>query len=256
VAEPACPPHALRSRPAKLDSALSADAAFRQIDALVLGQPAAALDPAFVMKFLTTMLGPEPRLFERGAILVGSDGRRIPVHMGNIAVGLVRQPDNMGFIVSDARLAEAFSAWPDFVSTAPGIAYAYLGDYRAGRKDILFEAESVSESVDELAWMIHVPGDALRLRLAEMGEMIPPFIALGPVRGYVTITEGGLSVSDTLQVLGARGEPIRYLYAAGSTGQGGLLLEGHGHHISWAFVSGRLAGRSVLKGPGGSSRHR
>ena len=33
------------------------------------------------------------------------------------------------------------------------------------------------------------------------------------------------------------------LYAAGSTGQGGLLLKGHGHHLAWAFVSGRRAGR-------------
>jgi succinate dehydrogenase/fumarate reductase flavoprotein subunit len=33
------------------------------------------------------------------------------------------------------------------------------------------------------------------------------------------------------------------LFAAGSAGQGGLLLEGHGHHLGWAFTSGRLAGR-------------
>ncbi len=26
-------------------------------------------------------------------------------------------------------------------------------------------------------------------------------------------------------------------------GQGGLLLKGHGHHLGWAFTSGRLAGR-------------
>ena len=26
-------------------------------------------------------------------------------------------------------------------------------------------------------------------------------------------------------------------------GQGGLLLKGHGHHLAWAFVSGRRAGR-------------
>jgi fumarate reductase flavoprotein subunit len=33
------------------------------------------------------------------------------------------------------------------------------------------------------------------------------------------------------------------LRAAGSTGQGGLLLKGHGHHLAWAFASGRRAGR-------------
>jgi hypothetical protein len=33
------------------------------------------------------------------------------------------------------------------------------------------------------------------------------------------------------------------LWAAGIAGQGGLILKGHGHHIGWAFTSGRIAGR-------------
>jgi fumarate reductase flavoprotein subunit len=37
------------------------------------------------------------------------------------------------------------------------------------------------------------------------------------------------------------------LFAAGSTGQGGLLLEGHGHHLGWAFISGRIAGRNAAQ---------
>ena len=40
-------------------------------------------------------------------------------------------------------------------------------------------------------------------------------------------------------------QPIRGLYAAGVVGQGGLLLEGHGHHLAWAFISGRIAGRNA-----------
>jgi hypothetical protein len=27
------------------------------------------------------------------------------------------------------------------------------------------------------------------------------------------------------------------------------LLEGHGHHLAWAFTSGRLAGRSAALAP-------
>jgi len=203
--------------------------------------PAGLIRP-FVMKFLTTMLGPEPRLFERGAILVGSDGQRIPVGSKNIAVDLVQRPDNIGYIILDKRLKHSFSGWPDFVSTAPGIAYAYLGDYRAGRKDIYFEAGSV----DALAAMLNLPAGNLRNSIGGMEAAEPPFVALGPVRGYVTITEGGLAVSDKLEVLGEGGRPLGRLYAAGSTGQGGLLIEGHGHHISWAFVSGRLAARNLL----------
>ena len=37
------------------------------------------------------------------------------------------------------------------------------------------------------------------------------------------------------------------LYAAGSAGQGGVLLEGHGHHLGWAFTSGRLAGAHAAR---------
>lgn len=38
------------------------------------------------------------------------------------------------------------------------------------------------------------------------------------------------------------GTAILSLYAAGSNGQGGIMIWGHGLHIAWAFVSGRLAG--------------
>jgi hypothetical protein len=32
--------------------------------------------------------------------------------------------------------------------------------------------------------------------------------------------------------------------AAGATGEGGLLLEDHRHHLAWAFASGRRANGS------------
>ena len=66
----------------------------------------------------------------------------------------------------------------------------------------------------------------------------------------LSVTDGDkLTVTDSsggtgnLQVLGTGDIPIPGLYAAGSTGQGGLLLEGHGHHLGWGFTSGRIAGR-------------
>jgi fumarate reductase flavoprotein subunit len=57
--------------------------------------------------------------------------------------------------------------------------------------------------------------------------------------------EGGLAVDLDHRVLGAGDIPIEGLFAAGSTGQGGLLLRGHGHHLAWAFASGRRAGRNA-----------
>ena len=73
----------------------------------------------------------------------------------------------------------------------------------------------------------------------------PPFYALGPAKSYIVLTDGGLAVNERLQVLGEGDRPIAGLYAAGSAGQGGLMLKGHGHHIGWAFTSGRLAGRNA-----------
>ena len=59
-------------------------------------------------------------------------------------------------------------------------------------------------------------------------------------------TDGGLKVSLQHEVLHSSGAPIDGLYAAGSNGQGGVLLEGHGHHLAWAFISGRRAGEQAL----------
>jgi fumarate reductase flavoprotein subunit len=56
-------------------------------------------------------------------------------------------------------------------------------------------------------------------------------------------SEGGLAVDLEHRVLGPDDRPIPGLFAAGATGQGGLLLKGHGHHLAWAFTSGRRAGR-------------
>jgi len=53
--------------------------------------------------------------------------------------------------------------------------------------------------------------------------------------------EGELAVDAAHRVVGAKDAPMPGPYAAGSTGQGGVLLKGHSHHLAWAFVSGRRA---------------
>ena len=70
-----------------------------------------------------------------------------------------------------------------------------------------------------------------------------PYVVLGPVKNYINYTDGGLAINTGLQVLGRNDVPIPRLYAAGATGQGGLLLKGHGNHIGWGVTSGRLAGQ-------------
>jgi succinate dehydrogenase/fumarate reductase flavoprotein subunit len=207
--------------------------------------PAAILRP-FVMKFLTTALAPSPAMFEAGAVLVNRRGERFCAENERPAYALPDQPGKEGWIVFDGALAEQFSQWPNFVSTAPGVAYAYVPDYKQNRKDIYTE----HGTVEGLAAALGMDAGALRQSLAARSATAGKatrYIALGPVRPVFVHSEGGLRVDTQHRVLDKGDLPVPGLYAAGSTGQGGLLLKGHGHHLAWAFVSGRRAGQIVAE---------
>lgn len=205
--------------------------------------PAWLLRPV-MMKFLTTALAPSPALFEAGAALVNQRGERFGDECDRPAWRLPDQPGKVGFILLDRALAQRFSAWPDFISTAPGIAYAYVDDYRRNRRDVCTSAPTL----DALATTLGMDAAALRRSANERGLGGGPFLALGPVRPVFVHSEGGVMVDSRHRVLGPGDQPIAGLYAAGSTGQGGLLLKGHGHHLAWAFVSGRRAGAEAAAG--------
>lgn len=195
-----------------------------------------------MMKFLTTTLAPSAAMFDAGALLVNRRGERFGDERNRPAWRLPDQPDKVAYIVIDAELAERFSVWPDFVSTAPGVAYAYVPDYRRNRPDVYTEAATL----DALALRLGMDVGLLKRSAAEGGVRslgAGPYVALGPVRSVFVHSEGGLMVDHQHRVLGVNEQPLSGLYAAGSTGQGGLLLKGHGHHLAWAFVSGRRAGR-------------
>lgn len=206
----------------------------------VVHVPAWLLRP-FMMKFLTTALAPSPTLFEAGAKLVNARGERFGDENDRPAWRVPDQPGAQAWIVLDQALATRFSAWPHFVSTAPGVAYAYLPDYLRNRPDVSTRAPSLQA----LAQRLGMDAEALRRSAAEGARPLAagPYVALGPVRSVFVHAEGGLAVDEQHRVLDAAHAPIAGLYAAGSTGQGGLLLKGHGHHLAWAFVSGRRAGR-------------
>jgi len=210
----------------------------------------AAIQRPVAMGFLTTALGPSPALFKAGAILVNADGERFCDELDDPSAAVPADPGRLAYIVMDAEVAAGFQAWPDYISTAPGVAYAYLDDYRRSRKDIFHQASTIPA----LAASMGVPADNLTQALGSTAtrkaSSLPslqkaPFVALGPVKSYVVFTDGGLNVNTELKVLHRNGEIISGLFAAGSTGQGGLLLEGHGHHLGWAFISGRIAGRNA-----------
>ena len=99
-----------------------------------------------------------------------------------------------------------------------------------------------------------VPAPALQKAVAEHNQQLQPggqrqalrqgpFYALGPVMSWIVFTEGGLAVTARHEVTTREGQRIPGLFAAGSAGQGGTILAGHGHHIGWAMTSGRRAGR-------------
>lgn len=207
----------------------------------------------FLMMFITTNLAPSLNLFKKGAILVNKEGKRFVDERNDPQLAIPRQPDRIAYVLMDQKIAVEFGAWPNFISTAPGVAYAYLADYRRNRKDIFFEAETLTELAVKLA----MPADVLEKTVAEYNSKLPaglapidraPYCALGPAKSWIVFTDGGARINSNFQVLDHSGQPIRGLYAAGSAGQGGVLLEGHGHHLGWAFVSGRLAGRSAALG--------
>ena len=184
--------------------------------------PQALLRP-FVMSFVTTALAPSPALFEAGAVLINRNGERFCDELDQPALALPDQPEKQAYILLDEQIAQQFSAWPNFISTAPGVAYAYLADYRRNRKDVF----SVAPNLAALAEKIGVPAAALEQAIrppAALGQA--PFYALGPVRSVFVHNEGGLAVDLEHRVLGPDDQPIPGLYAAGATGQGGLLLKG------------------------------
>ena len=207
-----------------------------------------------MMKFLTTMLAPATGLFDDGARLVNRRGERFGDERERPAWRLPDQPGKLGWILIDGHIARRYEAWPRFISTAPGIAYAYLADYRRNRPDVYAEADSLPTlaarlGMDPAALQASAAADGARPALTAA-----PFIALGPVRSVFVHAEGGLEVDEDHRVRGADGEPIPGLYAAGSTGQGGLLLKGHGHHLAWAFASGRRAGARAAAAAGAPAR--
>jgi succinate dehydrogenase/fumarate reductase flavoprotein subunit len=202
-----------------------------------------------LMSYVTTYLAPSHNLFREGAVLVNANGERFCDERDRPQDRIGDEPGQQAFIAFDQDIAAKFDQWPNFISTAPGVGYAYFSDYRRSRRDVCFEAPTWQE----LAQATGLPAGALARTMAaydaECGARArpalghPPFFALGPAKSWIVFTEGGLRVNEKLQVLGAGGTTIAGLYGAGSAGQGGVLLEGHGHHLAWAFTSGRLAGR-------------
>lgn len=201
----------------------------------------------FVMGFLTAMLRASSSLLEEGGLMINRKGRRFANELSEPNLEIPKQPDGLAYILLDGDLVRKFSGPPHHVSTAPGVAYAYLPDYRRSRKDIYTGAPTLAG----LAAKLGMEAASLERTVADFNASAGsrrrfgdgPYVALGPVRYYITYADSGVAVDERHRVLGEADAPIPGLYAAGFIGMGGMLLEGLGHHIGWAFTSGRRAGR-------------
>ena len=213
-----------------------------------------------IKRLLVTWQHPENLLFEDGAILINKRGQRFcdERNWPGREIAVARQPDKVAYILLGKHQVEKYSAWPDFISTAPDIAYAYVDDYLRLRADVTVEAATPQE----LAERRGLPADAIVATVkaynCSLGESPDRDIAarrlegdrwvlLGPAKAYFTTTEGGAAINKQFEVLDSDGQPIPGLYAVGQNGLGGQILFGHGLHIAWAITSGRLAAEVMAK---------
>lgn len=238
--------------PAKWITMLPPYAWLTRIMRIALDRFGGTLLRPLVMSFLVTVLVPSPKMFQRGAILVNRKGERFCDELSNPGPKVAAQPDQSAYILLDGGLADIFTGWPNYVSTAPGFAYAGIDDYRKNRKDIFHEAPSAEALARKLgmdpAVLSKTIADHNATTSGDRAQLTRgPYIALGPVRYFINFTDGGIAVNERLEVLGKDDQVVPGLYAAGFTGMGGMLLEGHGHHLGWAFTSGRLAGRRAAQ---------
>ncbi len=209
---------------------------------------------------LITRGAPNDALYREGAILVNNLGDRFTNELEDPSIPISKQPDGRAYIVFDNCVAKKFSSWPYFISTAPGIAYAYIQDYERDVPDIVSKGKTLEEAVknhpnpSKLIETIKRYNRFVAIGKDEefgrwpLGDGIiePPFYVMGPAGCYIGVTRGGLDINRRFQVLDQSGEPISGLFAAGRTA-GGLILNGHGLNLSWAFTSGRLAGKEASK---------
>ena len=199
---------------------------------------------AFIRRLLVTWQHPENALFDDGAILVNTRGKRFcdETQWPEREIAIADQPSKLVYLLLDEKLITRYSAWPHYISTAPKIAYAYAPDYLKLRPDI-----ARAGTLEQLAAETRLPLKALQESIAGTKLSGNRWLLLGPCKAYFTTTEGGAAIDQSLRVLDENDEPIPSLYAVGQNGLGGQILWGHGLHIAWALTSGRLVGKVLAQ---------
>ncbi len=218
---------------------------------------------AIIQRLLVTWQHPENSLFDAGAILLNNHGERFcnEKQSPERELTLSHQPEKIGYILLDERLIEHYSQWPNYISTAPEIAYAYVNDYLKLRPDIACQGKTLANVAAKRAlprFALERTVDAYNRVIEDSNHTDPwdrsgdehplkgnRWVLFGPTKSYFTTTEGGTKVNQRLEVLDTEDQPIPGLYAVGQVGLSGQILWGHGLHIAWALTSGRIAGQTI-----------
>lgn len=150
-------------------------------------------------------------------------------------------------------VARSLNYWPNFVSTFPEVAYAYLRDYRKYRKDIFHSADTLVELArsvsiepkhlqDSVVYSVQNKINSIKHKSGSDSKN--RFYALGPISPVIRVTQGSLTINQNLQVISDKGKPIKALYAVGVSSAGPLYVF-HVMHLGWSFTSGRLVGEKL-----------
>jgi len=209
-----------------------------KIAALILTKAPPSVLAELAKPLLVAHMSPAEGLVRAGAVIVDKTGQRVGSDDDTgpaLAADLAMRPGATGYLIGDESIAQRFSKFPDFISTAPGIAFAYFKDYERGRPDLVHWAADAAALATRLEMQTSALGSATT-------HLSGRLFALGPCNAMLTVTEGGASIDPKCQVLDKLGVAIPGLFAAGGNGQSGLMLKGHGLHLAWAMTSGRVAG--------------
>lgn len=206
-----------------------------------------------IQRLLVTWQHPEDALFNDGAILINTRGERFCDERlsPDREIAIAQQPDKICYILLDGRLMDLYSRWPNFVSTAPKIGYAYAQDYLKLRPDVAVKGNTLADIARKRGLPVHsLEASIEKSNPQKQSQDIPPlesgpWLLFGPAKAYFTTTEGGAAINQQFQVLNSLNQPIPGLYAIGQNGLGGQILWGHGLHIAWAMTSGRLLGKML-----------
>ncbi|HEY7063615.1 MAG TPA: FAD-dependent oxidoreductase [Chloroflexota bacterium] len=208
---------------------------------------------------------PDAALYAAGAIVMDVSGRRLdadgqpPASSPAVAAASAAFAVFGGELVARLARPEDDSAWARdgwrhtdrlFISTAGGRGYDYLDDVLArpgcGR----------AASPAELARLVGIDPAGLTATLAAVSReraggagLRPiaraPFVALGPLRLRLLLTDGGIRVDADLRALRPDGTALPGVYAAGNAAAAIGGAGAHGYGLGWAFASGRRAGRAA-----------